>query len=88
MFGGGSAQVRSPRGRLLYSNTMSSARAFTLDNGTLSVAGARTLTLNGATVAGGFLTGPGARVGLERRQRRHQHVGRSSRARLGQQLYE
>ncbi|MDB5320693.1 MAG: uncharacterized protein JWN40_2324 [Phycisphaerales bacterium] len=46
-------------GLLAFTGSTTTARPFTLNNGTLSVTANRTLTLNGATVAGGFLSGPG-----------------------------
>jgi autotransporter-associated beta strand protein len=48
-----------PLGTLLYSGSTATTRTFTLNNGTLTVAAGQTLTLNAATVGGGFLHGPG-----------------------------
>ncbi len=47
-------------GALTFTATTTTARGFTLNFGTLGVAAGKTLTLNGASVGGGFLTGPGA----------------------------
>ncbi|HEY7118959.1 MAG TPA: autotransporter-associated beta strand repeat-containing protein [Tepidisphaeraceae bacterium] len=47
-------------GTLSYSGSTSSARTFNLNFGTLAAASAATVTLDGATVNGGFIRGPGA----------------------------
>jgi autotransporter-associated beta strand protein len=46
-------------GTLSYAATTSTAKSFTLGNGTLSVNGGAILTLNGGTLASGFLGGSG-----------------------------
>ncbi len=46
-------------GSLTYTGTTSTVRAFTLNFGTLNVAAGQTLTMNAASVGGGFMTGPG-----------------------------
>jgi fibronectin-binding autotransporter adhesin len=46
-------------GTLTFTGTGTTARAFTLNSGRLGVAAGQTLTLNGGSVGGGFLTGPG-----------------------------
>jgi autotransporter-associated beta strand protein len=46
-------------GTLTYSGTTSTARTITSVGGILSVAAGQTLTMNGATVGGGFMVGPG-----------------------------
>jgi hypothetical protein len=46
-------------GTMLYTASTSTARTFNLNFGTLSAAAAATVTLNGATVNGGFVRGPG-----------------------------
>ncbi len=48
-----------PFGTLAYTGSTSSARTFTMNSGTLSIAPGQTLTLNGAAVGGGFMRGPG-----------------------------
>ena len=46
-------------GTLRYTANTTSARTFILNGGTLDVSGGATLTLNGATVGGGFMRGAG-----------------------------
>jgi fibronectin-binding autotransporter adhesin len=48
-----------PLGKLAYTVGASTSRTFALNSGALSVAAGETLTFNGATIGGGFLTGPG-----------------------------
>ena len=48
-----------PSGTLAYTESASTARTFSLNSGTLAIAAGKTLTFSGATVSGGFLTGPG-----------------------------
>ena len=48
-----------PSGTLASTESASTARTFTLNSGTLAIAAGKTLTFSGATVGGGFLTGPG-----------------------------
>lgn len=57
--GSNSPLIVNTFGTLTYTGTTTTSRAFTLNNGTLSVAATKTLTLNGSTIAGGFLSGPG-----------------------------
>ena len=47
-------------GTLRFTASTTSARTFILNGGTLDVSGGATLTLNGATVGGGFMRGAGA----------------------------
>jgi autotransporter-associated beta strand protein len=47
-------------GTLRYTGNTTSARTFNLNFGTLAAAAGTTVTLNGATVNGGFVRGPGA----------------------------
>jgi fibronectin-binding autotransporter adhesin len=47
-------------GRLTYTATTSTARTFTMPGGTLEAAAGATVSMNGASVAGGFLRGSGA----------------------------
>jgi autotransporter-associated beta strand protein len=49
-----------PLGTLLYTSTTSTARTFIMTSGTIAAAGGQTVTFNGATVANGYLSGPGA----------------------------
>jgi len=49
-----------PLGALTYTGTTTTARTFTLYNSPLSAGAGATVTLNGATVAGGVLAGPGS----------------------------
>jgi fibronectin-binding autotransporter adhesin len=49
----------NPLGTLTYTGTTTAARMFTLYSGTLGVAAGQSLTLNGGSVGGGFLHGPG-----------------------------
>jgi autotransporter-associated beta strand protein len=56
-FGPGPINV-GPFGTVAFSGTTSTARTIT-NGGTLSVAANQTLTLNGASIGGGFLRGPG-----------------------------
>jgi autotransporter-associated beta strand protein len=56
----GPAQVVvNPAGTLRYTGSTTTARTFTLNGGTLEVDAGRTLTLNGASVGGGFLASTG-----------------------------
>jgi fibronectin-binding autotransporter adhesin len=48
-----------PAGTLSYTSTNTTSRSFMLNSGSLSAAAGATVTLNGATVAGGFLRGAG-----------------------------
>jgi autotransporter-associated beta strand protein len=49
-----------PLGALTYTGSTTTARTFTLYNSPLSAAAGATVTLNGATVGGGVLAGPGS----------------------------
>jgi autotransporter-associated beta strand protein len=49
-------------GTLQYSGTPTTARTFNLNFGTLAAAAGATATLNGATIIGGFMRGPGTFV--------------------------
>jgi autotransporter-associated beta strand protein len=51
-----------PFSTLTYSVNSTTARTFTMNNGTLAVAAGQTLTLVGGRVGGGFLRGPGSFV--------------------------
>jgi fibronectin-binding autotransporter adhesin len=57
-FGTGSVVV-NPAGALRYNASATTARTFTLNGGTLETTAGDTLTLNGATVDGGFLASHG-----------------------------
>ena len=46
-------------GTLIYTGTTSTTRTFNVNSGRLGVASGQTLTLNGGSIGGGFLTGPG-----------------------------
>jgi fibronectin-binding autotransporter adhesin len=59
---GAANPVINPAGTLRYTADAMTARSFTLFNGSLDVSSGATLTLNGATVYGGFLRGPGSYV--------------------------
>src|SRR5262249_17778858 len=50
----------NPAGTLRYTATTATSRFITLNAGTLEAASGATLTLNGATVGGGFLRGSGS----------------------------
>jgi autotransporter-associated beta strand protein len=57
--GGGPVTVNA-FGTLTYTVSGTTSRAFTLNGGRLTAAANQTVTLNNATVAGGFIAGPGA----------------------------
>jgi len=59
---GGAAVTVNPAGTLRYTNTLDTSRTFNLAGGTLEAPVGVVLTLNAATVNGGFLRGPGAFV--------------------------
>ena len=46
-------------GNLNYTASTTTSRAFTLNNGMVSIAAGQTLTLSGAQITGGYLNGPG-----------------------------
>jgi fibronectin-binding autotransporter adhesin len=54
-----SSPTVNPAGTLRYTQSSTSARTFNLNGGTLEVPGSVMLTLNGATVNGGFMRGAG-----------------------------
>jgi autotransporter-associated beta strand protein len=49
----------NPLGTLLYGGTTTTTRNVTLNSGALAVAGGQTLTVNGGSIGGGFVLGPG-----------------------------
>jgi autotransporter-associated beta strand protein len=49
----------NPLGTLLYGGTTTTTRNVTLNSGALAVAGGQTLTVNGGSIGGGFVVGPG-----------------------------